>query len=94
MADSRILVWIFVIIHTVLSAKVRMPDSGIETRKLSIPQAPSRSRQTVEGNFQSYSIEFSYMLDYAGNDSYAAHVMDMWQPLTLTYQQLTKYILQ
>lgn len=40
-----------------------------ETISLSIPASPQHGRQVVDANFQSYSIEFSFMLDYAGNDS-------------------------
>lgn len=37
---------------------------------LSVPPLPPTGKQIVDGNFQSYSIEFSYMLDYAGNVSF------------------------
>jgi hypothetical protein len=52
-------------------------NGGIEKRdsriivnrnfSLSIPSLPPAGKQIVDANFQSYSIEFSYMLDYAGN---------------------------
>lgn len=41
-----------------------------QTVTLSIPQSPSPGRQIIDENFQSYSIEFSYMQDYAGNTSH------------------------
>ncbi|KAH8650916.1 hypothetical protein BGZ60DRAFT_508900 [Tricladium varicosporioides] len=34
---------------------------------LTVPSSPPAGKQIVDGNYQSYSIEFSYMLDYAGN---------------------------
>jgi hypothetical protein len=40
-----------------------------QTRSLAVPQSPPPGKLVVDGNFQSYSIEFSYMLDYAGNNS-------------------------
>ncbi|KAF8853900.1 hypothetical protein BDZ45DRAFT_716386 [Acephala macrosclerotiorum] len=36
---------------------------------LSIPSLPPAGRQIINANYQSYSIEFSYMLEYAGNIS-------------------------
>ncbi|KAI9684330.1 MAG: hypothetical protein M1820_010889 [Bogoriella megaspora] len=41
-----------------------------ETIQLNVPSSPTAGRQVVDAAFQSYSIEFSYMADYAGNDSY------------------------
>ena len=39
---------------------------------LQIPDLPAEGRQVVDAAFQSYSIEFSYMADYAGNFSYVS----------------------
>ena len=41
------------------------------TIKLSPPTTPSHGRQVVDAAYQSFSIEFSYMADYGGNDTYA-----------------------
>ncbi|OJJ02013.1 hypothetical protein ASPVEDRAFT_131611 [Aspergillus versicolor CBS 583.65] len=48
---------------------------GLAVRKeepvsLSIPSTAAPGHQTLDANFLSYSIEFSYMLDYAGNNSH------------------------
>ena len=40
------------------------------TISLDIPTSPSAGVQIVDSRYQSYSIEFSYMLDYAGNKSF------------------------
>lgn len=39
---------------------------------LQVPDSPAEGRQVVDAAFQSYSIEFSYMADYAGNFSYVS----------------------
>ncbi|KIM94392.1 glycoside hydrolase family 79 protein [Oidiodendron maius Zn] len=39
------------------------------TIKLSPPTTPSHGRQVVDAAYQSFSIEFSYMADYGGNDT-------------------------
>jgi len=36
---------------------------------LSVPSRPPAGRQVVDANYQSYSIEFSYMQDFAGNNT-------------------------
>ncbi|KAG8168393.1 hypothetical protein KVR01_001142 [Diaporthe batatas] len=43
-----------------------------ETRniQLQVPESVPEGRQIVDASFQSYSIEFSYMLDFAGNASH------------------------
>ncbi|KAF2239937.1 glycoside hydrolase family 79 protein [Viridothelium virens] len=41
-----------------------------ETIRLNVPNSPTTGRQIIDAAFQSYSIEFSYMADYAGNNSY------------------------
>lgn len=46
-----------------------------ETIPLSIPTAAAPGHQTIDGNFLSYSIEFSYMLDYAGNNSWGSPLL-------------------
>lgn len=38
-----------------------------ENVQLEVPNSAPEGRQIVDANFQSYSIEFSYMLDFAGN---------------------------
>ena len=40
--------------------------------ELQIPDSPAEGSQVVDAAFQSYSIEYSYMLDYAGNFSYVS----------------------
>lgn len=40
------------------------------TIPLSVPAAPAPGKQVVDAAYQSFSIEFSYMADYAGNDTY------------------------
>jgi hypothetical protein len=36
---------------------------------LDAPEHPPAGQQVVDANYQSYSIEFSYMQDYAGNNT-------------------------
>jgi hypothetical protein len=43
------------------------------TITLSPSAAPAPGRQVVDAAYQSFSIEFSYMADYGGNDTYRAH---------------------
>lgn len=38
-----------------------------ENVQLEVPNSAPEGRQIVDANFQSYSIEFSYTLDFAGN---------------------------
>jgi hypothetical protein len=47
-----------------------------ETRnvQLEVPNTVPEGRQIVDAGFQSYSIEFSYMLDFAGNARYVLSV--------------------
>ncbi|KAK6077438.1 glycoside hydrolase family 79 protein [Seiridium cupressi] len=40
-----------------------------KTRTLNIPSSAPSGKQIVDANYQSYSIEFNYMLDFAGNNS-------------------------
>lgn len=42
------------------------------TVSLQIPSSPPPWRQVIDARYQSYSIEFNYMLDYAGNQSFVA----------------------
>lgn len=37
---------------------------------LSPPRSPSPEKQVHDANYNSFSIEFAFMVDYAGNDSY------------------------
>lgn len=60
-----------------------------KTIRLSVPTFPQRGRQVVDANFQSYSIEFSYMLDYAGNDSTPNHFS--WRMLRNLYSIRGEY---
>lgn len=39
------------------------------TRSVDIPCRAPPDKQIVDANYQSYSIEFSYMLDFAGNNT-------------------------
>ena len=39
---------------------------------LSVPATPAPGRNVVDAAYQSFSIEFSYMADYGGNDTYAS----------------------
>ncbi|KAI0406616.1 hypothetical protein F4802DRAFT_606064 [Xylaria palmicola] len=41
-----------------------------DTIKLSPPKSPAPGRQVVDAAYSSYSVEFSYMADYAGNDTH------------------------
>lgn len=41
------------------------------TIRLAPPAAPASGRQVVDAAYQSFSIEFSYMVDYGGNNTYA-----------------------
>lgn len=41
------------------------------TIRLEPPTAPARGRQVVDAAYQSFSIEFSYMADYGGNNTLA-----------------------
>jgi hypothetical protein len=43
------------------------------TITLDVPSSPPEGRQIVDAAFQSYSIEFSYMQDYAGNETNPNH---------------------
>lgn len=42
------------------------------TREINIspPASPRPGKQIVDAAYQSFSIEFSFMADYAGNDTY------------------------
>ncbi|KAJ5960282.1 family 79 glycoside hydrolase [Penicillium vulpinum] len=46
------------------------PSKIVDSRFLKVPSSPPAGRQIVDANYQSYSIEFSYMHDYAGNDTH------------------------
>ncbi|KAG6359218.1 hypothetical protein INS49_012739 [Diaporthe citri] len=45
-------------------------QEGSENVQLKVPNSAPEGRQIVDASFQSYSIEFSYMLDFAGNASH------------------------
>ena len=54
----------------------RSPSSNFvinRTITLDVPSAPPAGRQVIDAAFQSYSIEFSYMQDYAGNNTNPNH---------------------
>ncbi|KAI0140536.1 hypothetical protein GGR57DRAFT_487880 [Xylariaceae sp. FL1272] len=53
-----------------LSAAYNVGQNITNNITLTPPKAPAPGRQVVDGAYSSFSIEFSYMADYAGNDSY------------------------
>lgn len=50
-----------------LTSDLRTRQEDIRNVSLNVPDSAPEGRQVVDGGFQSYSIEFSYMLDFAGN---------------------------
>ncbi|KAF2118086.1 glycoside hydrolase superfamily [Lophiotrema nucula] len=64
MKGSRIAITTFALITGFSDA---VPTATVE---LSIPPKPPAGHLTVDANYQSYSIEFSYMNDYAGNNTH------------------------
>lgn len=50
-----------------LTSNAHKRQDETENVELDIPSSAPEGRQIVDANFQSYSIEFSYMLDFAGN---------------------------
>ncbi|KAF4534706.1 Glycoside hydrolase family 79 [Lasiodiplodia theobromae] len=53
-----------------VSAAVLPRQTEDEVIVLEAPSAPPDDHNVVDASFQSYSIEFNYMLDYAGNNSH------------------------
>lgn len=49
-----------------------VPQKVVSSRTLKVPSHAPAGKQIVSANYQSYSIEFSYMQDFAGNNSYVA----------------------
>ena len=56
--------------------------SNDTTIVIEAPLTAPASRQVVDSVFQSYSIEFNYMLDYAGNNSSVLLATSTIAPLT------------
>lgn len=56
----------------VLGLSLGHPHQAGEIYQLHIPHGLARGNE-VDGSFVSYSVEFSYMKDYAGNLSYVAY---------------------
>lgn len=50
-----------------LAGDLQRRQEGTENVQLEVPNSAPEGRQIVDASFQSYSIEFSYMLDFAGN---------------------------
>ncbi|KAI0187813.1 hypothetical protein EV127DRAFT_368742 [Xylaria flabelliformis] len=59
-----------VIIHLVALASLATASNITETVVLSPPGSPASGRQIVDAAYSSFSVEFSYMADYAGNDTH------------------------
>jgi hypothetical protein len=55
----------------VLATKAESKLNVTETIVLSPPNAPNPGRQVVDAAYSSYSVEFSYMADFGGNNTYA-----------------------
>lgn len=53
-------------------AAVLFRRANESTVALTAPSSPPSDRQAIDASFQSYSIEFNYMLDYAGNNSFVS----------------------
>jgi hypothetical protein len=53
---------------------------------LSPPSAPASHRQVVDAAYNSFSVEFSYMADFGGNDTYVL-VLDYSNSLTLRHAE-------
>lgn len=54
------------------SAAVLPRDTENESIILDAPSTAPEGHNVVDASFQSYSIEFNYMLDFAGNNSYVS----------------------
>ncbi|KAI3400110.1 hypothetical protein diail_4340 [Diaporthe ilicicola] len=66
---------LFVLIPCVLgflASDLQARQGALDIRNVSliVPDSAPKGRQVVDANFQSYSIEFAYMLDFAGNTSH------------------------
>jgi hypothetical protein len=61
----------FALLVPLAMSKVLFKPNITNTMRLSPPATPSPGRQVVDAAYQSFSIEFSYMADYGGNDTYA-----------------------
>lgn len=51
-----------------LASGLQRRQEEAESVQLQVPSSAPEGRQIVDSSFQSYSIEFSYMLDFAGNE--------------------------
>lgn len=63
-------VWVSILDGTTGGKDLGRLDSAVVVNRnitLNVPQLPPAGRQVIDGNYQSYSIEFSYMLDYSGS---------------------------
>ena len=55
------------VVFLAIIARVGATPNCVDTVTLNISDCPPDGAQTVDGSFQSFSIEYGYMGDYAGN---------------------------
>lgn len=55
------------VVFLAIVAKAGATPNYVDNVTLNIPDAPPDGAQTVDGSFQSFSIEYAYMADYGGN---------------------------
>jgi hypothetical protein len=63
----------FTLLISLVVSKGYSKPNITNTITLSPSAAPAPGRQVVNAAYQSFSIEFSHMVDYGGNDTYDAH---------------------
>lgn len=51
-------------------SKLGVANTISNTITLTPPRCAAKGRQVVDGAYQSFSIEFAYMVDYGGNNTY------------------------
>lgn len=67
---SNILVFIlFALQHALATPTARSSVNITRSFALSPPRSPHPEKQVHDADFHSFSIEFCYMVDYAGNDT-------------------------
>jgi len=70
MAIITRLVALAAMVNHILASKDEPKLNITETIVLSPPNAPNPGRQVVDAAYSSYSVEFSYMADFGGNNTY------------------------
>ena len=60
---------LFALSFALVTAKSCSKPNITSTVTLSPPASPAPARQIVDGAYNSFSIEFTYMADYGGNDT-------------------------